>query len=250
MRLQDTIGENNYLKIQIDIMRKEILFAKDNIRTMNDQIQELRDKSTKAQQKSSHYSKQTADSNNWILSLKAKSEASKIQFENQVKQLQGKLQERQDQNEVREEDMDKSKNEKGKFDNPTAILNIRLENITAQNKEKKRLLDLYMRNAQVIEQAFQVMREGSGINSTDEIVTSFIKAEEQQYALWNYQNQLTQEVDGYEERIRAQDSEIKMYKERAKLTNEQLDVKVKEMTEEAELLKKQILLESEQVQEV
>ena len=128
-------------------MRKEILFAKDNIRTMNDQIQELRDKSTKAQQKSSHYSKQTADSNNWILSLKAKSEASKIQFENQVKQLQGKLQERQDQNEVREEDMDKSKNEKGKFDNPTAILNIRLENITAQNKEKKRLLDLYMRNA-------------------------------------------------------------------------------------------------------
>jgi hypothetical protein len=41
-----------------------------------------------------------------------------------------------------------------------------------------------------------------------------------------------------------------MYKERAKLTNEQLDVKVKEMTEEAELLKKQILLESEQVQEV
>jgi hypothetical protein len=191
VRLQDTIGENNYLKIEIDIMRKEILFAKDNIRTMNEQIQDLRDKSTKAQQKSSQYSKQTADSNNWILSLKAKSEASKIQFENQVKQLQGKLQERQDQNEVREDDMDKSKNEKGKFDNPTAILNIRLENITAQNKEKKRLLDLYMRNAQVIEQAFQVMREGSGINSTDEIVTSFIKAEEQQYALWNYQNQLT-----------------------------------------------------------
>ena len=91
------------------------------------------------------------------------------------------------------------------------------------------------------------MREGSGINSIDEIVTSFIKAEEQQYALWNYQNQLTQEVDGFEERIRAQDSEIKMYKERAKLTNDQLDVKVKEMTEEAELLKKQIMMESEQV---
>lgn len=164
--------------------------------------------------------------------------------------MQAKLQERQEQDAVKEEDVDKSKGEKGKFDNPTAILNIRLENITAQNKEKKRLLDLYMRNAQVIEQAFQVMREGSGINSIDEIVTSFIKAEEQQYALWNYQNQLTQEVDGFEERIRAQDSEIKMYKERAKLTNDQLDVKVKEMTEEAELLKKQIMMESEQVQEV
>lgn len=78
VRLQDTIGENNYLKIEIDIMRKEILFAKDNIKTMSAQIQELRDKSTKAQQKSSQFAKQTADSNNWILSLKAKSEASKI----------------------------------------------------------------------------------------------------------------------------------------------------------------------------
>ena len=29
VRLNDTIGENNYLKVEIDIMRKEILFAKD-----------------------------------------------------------------------------------------------------------------------------------------------------------------------------------------------------------------------------
>lgn len=89
---------------------------------------------------------------------------------------------------MKEEDIDKSKGDKGKFDNPTEILKIRLENITTMNKEKKRLLDLYMRNAAVIEEAFRVMKDGSGLTSIDEIVTSFIKAEEQNYALWNYCN--------------------------------------------------------------
>ena len=106
------------------------------------------------------------------------------------------------------------------------------------NKEKKRLLDLYMRNAAVIEEAFRVMKEGSGLSSIDEIVTSFIKAEEQNYALWNYCNQLNQEVDSYDDRIKSQGSEIKAYQERAKLTNEELDSEVTRMSEEAELLKK------------
>ena len=34
VRLNNTIGDNNKLKVEIDIMRKEILFAKDGIRVM------------------------------------------------------------------------------------------------------------------------------------------------------------------------------------------------------------------------
>jgi hypothetical protein len=40
----------------------------------------------------------------------------------------------------------------------------------------------------VIEEAFRVIKEGSGITKIDEIVTTFIKSEEQNYALWNYVN--------------------------------------------------------------
>jgi len=34
VRLNDTIGENNFRKVEIDIMRKEILFAKTSIKDM------------------------------------------------------------------------------------------------------------------------------------------------------------------------------------------------------------------------
>jgi len=67
-------------------------------------------------------------------------------------------------------------------------LKIRLKNITNKNREKQRLLAQYTRNARVIEEAFEVIKEGSGIKNLDEIVTTFIKSEEQNYSLWNYVN--------------------------------------------------------------
>jgi len=91
VRLNDTIGDNNYLKIEIDIMRKEIIFAKSSIRDMEKQIEELKVKASGANAKSNVLSKKTSEHNNWILSLKAKSEQGKEQFELEVKKLQERL---------------------------------------------------------------------------------------------------------------------------------------------------------------
>ena len=87
MRLNDTIGENNYLKVEIDIMRKEIIFAKDSIKAMKDQIEKLKTSATDANKTSICLAKTTTEHNNWILSLKAKSEDGKEQLELEVKKL-------------------------------------------------------------------------------------------------------------------------------------------------------------------
>lgn len=192
MRLQCTIGDNKELSNTIDIMRKEILFAKDSILTMESQIGGLRKTATTANGKSIGLNKTTTEHNNWILSLKAKSEEGKEQFELEVKKLQERLQDRYEAEPVTANEIEGKKG-KGdtankKFDNPIEILKIRLKNICNKNREKSRLLTQYSRNAQVIEEAFSVIEEGSGITNIDEIVTTFIKAEEQNYALWNYVN--------------------------------------------------------------
>ena len=59
------------------------------------------------------------------------------------------------------------------------LLQIRLDNITNKNNEKKRLLDQFIRNAKIIEEAFDSIIEATGINNIDEIVTQFIKGEDQ-----------------------------------------------------------------------
>jgi len=56
-----------------------------------------------------------------------------------------------------------------------------------------------LRNVKVIEDAFEQIKEATGITAIDEIVTSFIKAEEQNYSLLNYVNKLTNETDQLED---------------------------------------------------
>ena len=60
-------------------------------------------------------------------------------------------------------------------------------------------MDQYLRNVKVIEDAFEQIKEATGITAIGEIVTSFIKAEEQNYSLLNYVNKLTNETDQLED---------------------------------------------------
>ncbi len=60
-------------------------------------------------------------------------------------------------------------------------------------------MDKYIRNVGVIEDAFEQIQEQTGITSTEEIVTTFIKAEEQNYSLYNYVNKLNSDIDTIEE---------------------------------------------------
>ncbi len=64
------------------------------------------------------------------------------------------------------------------FSNPITILKKRLAKITATNHEKRALIERYMRNVKVIEDAFNQIKEATGITSNEEIVTTFVKAEE------------------------------------------------------------------------
>jgi hypothetical protein len=60
-------------------------------------------------------------------------------------------------------------------------------------------MDQYLRNVKVIEDAFEKIKQATGISNIEEIVTTFIKAEEQNYSLFNYVNMLNTEYDLLEE---------------------------------------------------
>lgn len=60
-------------------------------------------------------------------------------------------------------------------------------------------MEKYLRNVKVIDDAFNQIKEETGIESNDEIVTTFIKAEEQNYSLYNYVNALNSDIDMIEE---------------------------------------------------
>ncbi len=132
-------------------------------------------------------------------------------------------------------------NNKQEFANPIEILMIRLNSVMAKNVEKKRLLDQYVRNAKIIQEAFETIMEATGINNIDEIVTTFIKAEEQNVQLFNYVDQLNQENDSLEESNRQYDAQIALYEEMSRFTENDLSDKVAKMENENQDLRERIV---------
>ena len=117
---------------------------------------------------------------------------------------------------------DKNKeHEEGKgadFSNPIVILKRRLNKITETNKEKRKLMDQYIRNVKVIEDAFDQIKQATGISNIEEIVTTFIKAEEQNYSLQNYVNMLNTEYDQLEDSNKEIKEQIHKIMERGQLS--------------------------------
>ena len=107
------------------------------------------------------------------------------------------------------------------FSNPVALLKLRLQKWTTNNKEKKNLMDMYIRNVHIIEDAFSQIKQQTGISSTEEIVTTFIKAEEQNYSLYNYVNTLNSEIDMIEEQNKNIEKEINRHEELGSLNDKE-----------------------------
>ena len=77
--------------------------------------------------------------------------------------------------------------------NDTAtILKQRLTKLILNNKEKVRLIDTYQRNMKVIDDAFNTIKEATGLTDIGEIQNTFIKGEEQNYNLLTYVDVLNQ----------------------------------------------------------
>lgn len=62
--LNDTVGDNNKLIENINIMRKEILFAKDSIQNMQNQIEGLKGNAIKCNGKAISMGKAANETNN------------------------------------------------------------------------------------------------------------------------------------------------------------------------------------------
>ena len=69
-----------------------------------------------------------------------------------------------------------------------------------------------LEKVQSYEEAFERIKQATGISEIDELVSTFIQAEEQNFSLFNYVNELNNEIEKLEEQIADIKSEIEKYK--------------------------------------
>lgn len=101
-------------------------------------------------------------------------------------------------------------------------------------------MDQYMRNVKVIEDAFEQIKTSTGITSIEEIVSAFIKSEEQNYSLFNYVNTLGSDTDQLEESNKEIKEQIDKIIKRGQLSDKEKENLKKEMEETCENLESEI----------
>ena len=91
------------------------------------------------------------------------------------------------------------KNNKPEAIDTQPLLKYRLKKIVSSNKEKLKMIEQYKKHMKLIEEAFNDIKEKSGINTLEEITNTFIKSEEQNYALYNYLDELSRNIETLED---------------------------------------------------
>lgn len=93
-------------------------------------------------------------------------------------------------------------------------------------------MDKYIRTVKILEDAFDQIKEATGIASTQEIVTTFIKAEEQNYSLYNYVNMLNTEIDTIEEQNKTISNEIRKHEMKGDLSEKEKQQAIEDLKAE------------------
>jgi chromosome segregation ATPase len=106
-----------------------------------------------------------------------------------------------------------------------------------------------MRNVKVVEDAFEQIKEQTGIDSIDDIVSTFIKAEEQNTSLYNYVNELNSEIDILEEQNKQISKEIQEHEERNKMSEEEKTELIKQKKNDIEVGKFQLEKKEQEIKE-
>lgn len=226
------------------MLRREIMYKDGESKRLQNLTKKMHKKASKENKDSTSNKFWAEQQINQAIALRAKHEEDKDHFEAEIKRYQDKLYEKEEEQKIDEDNSSsapsKDKGKNGEFQNPLAILKLRLAKIVATNREKKRLMDQYLRNVKVIEDAFEQIKEATGITAIDEIVTSFIKAEEQNYSLLNYVNKLTNETDQLEDSNREIREQIDKMIELKNYSQEQKDSLRQQMEDELNFYESEI----------
>ena len=245
---------NKTLKKQIDAARQQQAVQNQVNNGLNKEIRGVIERVKKLNNLTQTGTRLSEETQNQILALKAKHDMDKLNFEHRILDLQEKLKEKdEDQAEKsRTKDMGSKKrtNTVTDFANPAVLLKIRLDKVVNNNKEKKNLMDMYIRNVKIIEDAFEQIKESTGIASVDEIVTTFIKAEEQNISLFNYVNVLNSEIDMIEEQNRNIEAELKSHAEIHAMSSQQKEEAKGNLQNEIDECRNQIEAKESQISDI
>jgi len=216
VRYNEALAHNKTLRAQIDNLRRERLVFDQTYRKLERELQEKKKEMAIVIEQSNRAYEARDAAVNEMATLKAQADREQAAFEAEWREL-GRLIE--SDKKMKELMKNRSKEER---DNAERRGELTMEE---EGKLKKKVVrgnwniakdrasqQISMEKVQSYSEAFARIQQATGISDIDELVSTFINAEDENFRFFNYINKLNQEIEKLEEQIGETKAEIEKYK--------------------------------------
>jgi hypothetical protein len=214
LQLNEAKANNKKIRSTIDEYRLERLSYK---RSLHGLQEDLLSCSELAEMKNLEYRKggeMDQMQKSKISMLRCKSLAEQSKYSERLSQLQSILNEDRMQRskvfKIMEQEVKSNINRPIEGVEVSRILKNIIARWSAKTRDKKKNLDTYTKHIKVVEDAFKQIKQATGIPSVEEIVTAFIKSQEQNYQIYSYMNNLNSEIDNLDDYLNRTKEKIRM----------------------------------------
>ena len=209
VKFNEALAQNKELRNEIDNLRRERVVFDQIYNKLEKELHEKKKEMANIIEISNIAYEARDQAQNEIAALRAQADKEQQAFEAEWKEL-GRLIEA----DRKIHDLNKRKEVKVgnmSLDEVKSLKKRANRGVWSQAKEKVGA-NVSVEKVQSFEEAFTKLKETSGIDDIDELVSQFISTEDLNFSIYNYLNELTQETEKLEEQIAEIKSEIEKYK--------------------------------------
>jgi DNA repair exonuclease SbcCD ATPase subunit len=202
-------NENSEIRKEVDRYRLENSAYKKSLASLKALIQTSSFKAIRLKELSKAKISNVINNQSKISSLRSKSVATKVEYDERVRTLSSVIRQKS-QISVEEKNNERLQellnNLKGC--NVFGIQGVLIKKWQEVHLKKKLEIDEYQKYVDRIHAGFEEIRSALGVTKVEEMVTSFIKSEEQSHELYKYLTSLNTDIDTLQENLRESQSKI------------------------------------------
>jgi len=207
IKFNEALAYNKKLREEIDNLRRErVIFDQINAKLAKELHEKKKEMAQIIEISNIAYEARDQAQNEMSL-LKAHADKEQAQFEQEWREL-GRVLEQDRRLKERMAGQERSRS----AEDDSAALRKTLVRGSWNTAKDKAAQKANLDRAQSFEEAFNEIKNATGIDNIDELVQTFIDAEDQNFSLFNYVNELNNEIEKLEEQIADIKTEIEKYK--------------------------------------
>jgi len=233
-RYNEALANNKRLRENIDNLRRERLVFDQIYRKLEKELAEKKKEMARIIEISNKAYEARDAAQSEMAALKSQADKEQDDFEREWKELGKMIEQDRKMKDFMKKEREKLSQQEHRGDMTVEQEQSLKKKVLRGNwgiAKDKASIHASMEKVQSYEEAFAKIQAATGISDIDELVTTFINAEDQNFALFNYVNELNGECEKLEEQISEIRSEIEKYKGQGLNTDNQRKKILKDLEE-------------------